>query len=160
MLSVLGKVFAWIILDSFRHHLLEHQCPKQLGYTPKRSTIERILALRVLTECRQMFNQGMFTAYVYLRKVLNSVNWHNLWRILVLLGSPPKWIHLISELYSGTESLVRCCGSTSDLFPVVTGVRQGWVLAPNTFQCLLGLDSVEDVREIKLQCIVWECQDL
>ena len=30
---------------------------------------------------------------------------------------------------------------------------------PHTFQHLYGLDSGEDVREIKLRCIVWECQD-
>ena len=29
----------------------------------------------------------------------------------------------------------------------------------HTFQHLYGLDSREDVREIKLRCIVWECQD-
>ena len=30
----------------------------------------------------------------------------------------------MSELYSGTESAVRCGGTIADLFPVVTGVRQ------------------------------------
>ena len=65
----------------------------------------------------------------------------------------------MSELYSGTESAVRYGGTISDLFQVVTGVRQGRVLPP-TFQHLYGLDSGEDVREIKLWCIVWECQDL
>ena len=45
----------------------------------------------------------------------------------------PKQINLISELYSRTESAVRCGGSITDLFPVVTGVRQGCVLAPTLF---------------------------
>ena len=52
LLSVLGKVFARIILDWVRHHLLEHQRPEQSGITPKRSTIDHILALQVLTERR------------------------------------------------------------------------------------------------------------
>ena len=52
LLSVPGKVFARIILDQVRHHLLEHQRPEQLGFTQKRSTINRILALRVLIECK------------------------------------------------------------------------------------------------------------
>ena len=83
-----------------------------------------------------------------------------LWRILGLRGVPPKLINLTSELYSGTESAVRCGGTISDLFPVVTGVCQGVCTGPHTFQCLHKLDSGEDVGEIKLQCIVWECQDL
>jgi len=52
LLSVPGKVFARIILDWVRHHLLEHQHPEQSGFTPKRSRIDRVLALRVLTERR------------------------------------------------------------------------------------------------------------
>ena len=52
LLSVPGKVFAWIILDRVCHHLLEHQRPELSGFTPKRSTIDCILALRVLTERR------------------------------------------------------------------------------------------------------------
>ena len=52
LLSVPGKVFARIVLDRVHHHLLEHQRPEQSGFTPKRSTIDRILALRVLTERR------------------------------------------------------------------------------------------------------------
>ena len=58
LLSVLGKVFARIILDRVRHHLLEHQRPEQSGFTPKTSTIDRVLALWVLTECRGEFRQG------------------------------------------------------------------------------------------------------
>ena len=83
-----------------------------------------------------------------------------LWRILGLRVVPPKLINLMSELYSGTESAVRGGDTISDLFPVVTGVHQGCVLAPTLLKCLYGLDSGEDVGEIKLQCIVWECQDL
>ena len=64
LLSVPGKVFARIILDRVHHHLLEHQRPESSGFTPKRSTIDRILALCVLTERRQEFRQGLFAAYV------------------------------------------------------------------------------------------------
>ena len=52
LLSVLGKVFSRIILDWVRYHLLEHQRPEQSGFTPQRSRIDRVLFLRVLTECR------------------------------------------------------------------------------------------------------------
>ena len=52
LLSVPGKVFALIILDRIHYNLLEHQRPEQSGFSPKRSTIDRILALRVLTKRR------------------------------------------------------------------------------------------------------------
>ena len=125
-----AKVFAQIILDRVRHHLLEHQHPEQSGFTPKRLTIDRILALRVLTESRREFRQGLLAAWVYLCKAFDSVNRDALWRILGLHGVPPKLINLMSEQHSGTESAVRCRDPISDLFPVVTGVRQVCVLFP------------------------------
>ena len=73
LLSVLGKVFARIILDRFHHHLLEHQRPEQSGFTPKRSTIDRILALRVLTERRREFWHGLLAADCMLISVKCSI---------------------------------------------------------------------------------------
>ena len=98
LLSVPGKVFARIILDRVRHHLLEHQHPEQSGFTPKRSKIDRILTLRVLTKRRREFRQGLLAAYVDLRKAFDSVNRDALWRILGLHGVPPKLINLMSEM--------------------------------------------------------------
>ena len=126
-----GKVFARIIFDIIHHHLLEHQCPDHSGFTAKRSTIDRILALWVLI--KQKFWQGLLASYVDLCNVIDSANRDALWRILGLRGVPPKLIDLMSKLHSGTESAVRCCGTISDLFPVVTGVHQGCVLAPTCF---------------------------
>ena len=133
LLSVPGKVFARIILDWVHHHLLEQQHPEQSGFTPKRSTIECILALWVLTECRQEFQQGLLAADVDLCKACDSVNRDALWRILSLVGVPPKLINLMTEQYSGTKSAVRCGDTISNLFPVVTGVFQGCVLTPTLF---------------------------
>ena len=117
--SVPGKVFARIILYRVRHHLPEHQCPEQSGFTPKRSTIDCILTLRVFTECRREFQQGLLAIYVDLCKVFYSVNRDALWRILGFRRVPPKLINLMSELYSGTESTVRCGGTISDFFQLL-----------------------------------------
>ena len=106
---------------------------EQSGFTPKRSMIDRILALPVLTERRRVFPQGLLAAYVDLCEAFDSVNRDVLWRIIGLRGVPPKLINLMSELYSGAESAVRCGDTISDLFPVVSGVRQGCGLAPTLF---------------------------
>ena len=98
LLSVSGKVFDRIIIKRVRHHLLEHQHPEQSGFTPKKSMIDCILALQVLTKCRQEFRQGLLAVYVDLCKAFDSVNRNVLWRILSLCGVPPKLIDLFSEL--------------------------------------------------------------
>ena len=69
--------------------------------------------------------------------MFDSVNRDALWRILGLRWVPPKLINLMSELYSGTESAIRCGGTISDLLAVASGVCQGCVLAPTLFNACM-----------------------
>ena len=50
LLNVLGKVLAHLLLMRIRSNLLNYQRPEQSGITPGSSTIDRILALRVLVK--------------------------------------------------------------------------------------------------------------
>jgi len=133
LLSVPGKVFARVLLNRIRQQLLDHQRPEQSGFTPKRSTVDRILALRVLTERLREYDRAVIAAYIDFMKAFDSVSREALWKLLELRGIPPRLVSLISALYSGTESAVKCGAVTSDFFPVLTGVRQGCVLAPSLF---------------------------
>ena len=69
-----GKVFAKILLDRIRPHLLKHQRPEQSGFTPKKSTIDRILALMVLSEQMHKYQRKFFVAYIDLCKAFDSVD--------------------------------------------------------------------------------------
>ena len=77
--------------------------------------------------------RGLLAAYIDFRKAFDSVSRDGLWSILGFRGIPPKIVQLISHLYTGTESAVKCGGSISSFFPVDSGVRQGCVLAPTLF---------------------------
>ena len=140
LLSVPGKVFARLLLLRVRDHLLKLQRPEQSGFTPKKSTTDRILALRVLVERRREFRQRMLAAYVDLKKAFDSVHREALWDLLRLRGIPTGILDLVIGLYSGTESAVKCGGDISSFFPVNSGVRQG---CPGTLalQHLHGLDT-------------------
>ncbi|KAG0713639.1 Pikachurin [Chionoecetes opilio] len=146
LLSVPGKVLVHLLLTQIRSHLLKHQRPQQSGFTPGKSTTDRILALRVLVERRREFRQGMLAAYVDLKKAFDSVHRESLWDLLRLRGIPARTIGLMTGLYSGTESAVKCGGGVSSFFPVNTGVRQGCVLAPSLFNACMDwvLDKVVD----------------
>ena len=50
---------------------------------------------------------------------------------------------MIEALYTNTKSCVRVDGNTSDSFQVRSGVRQGCVLAPNSFD--VAIDVVLEV---------------
>ena len=106
LLSVPGKVFARIIIDRVRHHLLEHQRSGQSGFTPKRSTVDRILALRVLNECRREFLQGLLAAYFD----LCPCNVHLLFPMFSVpsLSLPQISSCLCSALFCPSHSLPSC----------------------------------------------------
>ncbi|KAG0714105.1 LINE-1 retrotransposable element ORF2 protein [Chionoecetes opilio] len=144
LLSIPGKVLAHLLLTRIRSHLVKHQRPQQSGFTPGKSTTDRILALHVLMERRREFRQGMLAAYVDLKKAFDSVHRESLWDLLRLRGILARTIGLITGLYSGTESAVKCRAGVSSFFPVNTGVRQGCVLAPSLFNSCIDwvLDKV------------------
>ena len=134
LLSIPGKLFARVLLERIRNHLLRLQRPEQSGFTPKKSTVDRILALRILAERRREYRQPLFAAYVDLKKAFDSLDREALKKVLRLRGIPQKIIDMIDGLYSTSESAVRLGpGKTSAFFPVLTGVKQGCVLAPNLF---------------------------
>ena len=118
-----------------RSHLLKYQRPEQSGFTPGKSTTDRILALQVLVECCREFQQGMLAAFVDLKRPFDSVHCKALCDLLHLRGIPAGIIGLLSDLYSRTESTVKCGGGrgVSSFFPVHTGVRLGCILAPSLF---------------------------
>ena len=69
--------------------------------------------------------------YVDLKKAFDSVHRETLWDLLRLRGISAGIIGLLSGLYCGTESAVKCCGGVSSFFSVHTGVKQVCVLAPS-----------------------------
>ena len=75
----------------------------------------------------------MVVAFVNLKKAVDSAHRETLWDLLHLRGIPIRIIGLLSALYSGTVSAVKCGGGMSSFFPVNTAVRQGCVLAPSLF---------------------------
>ncbi|KAI8502642.1 hypothetical protein Bbelb_193440 [Branchiostoma belcheri] len=103
--------------------------------TPGRSTVDRILTLRLLAEKRREFRKPLYAAYSYvdMKQAFDSVNRNALWLLLKALGVPAKLVHLLSLLYSNTSSRVKVNGLLSDSFVINSGVRQGCVLAPTIF---------------------------
>ena len=102
-----GKVFARLLLNRIRDHLILTQFPGQAGFTPKRSTIDRILELRVLIERRLEYREGFLAAYVDFKKAFNSVDRRTLWDLLSRRGIPAGILTPISALYANRRVLSK-----------------------------------------------------
>ena len=133
LLSVPAKVFAHICLARMKRTIFAKQRPQQSHFTPGQSTLDRIVALRLLAERRLEYRQPLYAAYIDLRAAFDSLDRNSLWNILKTIGIPPKLVDIIKTLYSPTHSVVRVNGTISEAFSISSGVRQGCVLAANLF---------------------------
>ena len=90
LLSIIGKLFACIILHRLQI-LADRIYPEsQWGFCSKRSTIDMIFSPHQLQEkCREQ-NQPLYLAFIDLNKAFNCVSRDGLFRMLPLIGCPPK----------------------------------------------------------------------
>lgn len=130
-LSVSDKAIAHLLLLRICCHLLKLQRPELSEFTLGKSTIDRIVAFRVLVERQLEFWQCMLAADVSFKKVFDSVLYETHCELLRLNGIPARIMCLIYFLHSGTESAVKCGGGMSSCFPVNNGVRQECASAPS-----------------------------
>ena len=126
-------MFAHVLLDRVNPLLVANRRPQQSGFTTGRSSIDAILALRLLSELHQAFDKPLYVAYVDLKSAFDSVDRTALWKALRATGMPKILLNLIEDLYRGTSCQVRLKGSLSAPFRTHSGVRQGCVLAPAVF---------------------------
>src|ERR1700731_384278 len=90
LLSVPRKAFANVLLDRIKPLLLEKRRPQQSGFTPGRSTVDRILSLNLVAQTRREFRKPLYAAYVDLKAAFDSVFRPALLLLLASLGVPQK----------------------------------------------------------------------
>jgi len=103
---------------------------QQSGFTAGRSTIDAILALRLLSELHHKFNQPLNVTYIDIKAAFDCVDRCALWKALHCTGAPPIFVNLIEDLHWGTALRVRVAGQLSQPFEATSGVHQGCILAP------------------------------
>jgi len=133
LLSTPGKVFVMVLLNKVRDQLLAHRRVEQSGFTPGRSTINRIFTLNTIIQSRKEFQEPLWIAFVDLKAAFDSVDRMALWKLLHSLCLHSKVVDLMEGLYMDTCSCVNVEGVMSDGFAVGNGVRQGYRIAPDLF---------------------------
>ena len=136
LLSVVGKLFASMLLEHCQETFLASRIPEQSGFTPGRSTVDAILTIRLLADIHRLYKRPLYLGYVDIKAAFDSVDRSALWAGLASLNLPSPLGDLISELHNGTSSCVSINGELSNKFNSLSGVRQGCILAPSLF-CLV-----------------------
>ena len=134
LLSIVGKVFARILLNRLISHIAENILPEaQCGFRAQRGTSDMIFSARQIQEKCLEQNMDLYQCFIDLTKAFDTVNRNLLWKVLKKFGCPEKFVNLIRSLHDGMVGTVNFNGTLSEPFPVESGVKQGDVLAPTLF---------------------------
>ena len=139
LLGIVGKVFARVILVRLQK-LAERVYPEsQCGFRAERSTLDMVFSLCQLQEkCREQ-QMPLYVAFIDLTKAFDLVSREGLFRILLKIGCPPKLQSMIESFHTDMKGAVQFNGSTSEPFSILSGVKQGCVLAPTLFGIFFAL---------------------
>ena len=75
----------------------------------------------------------LYMVFIDLTKAFDLFSRDGLFRILDLVGCPPKLLRFVRSFHDGMKGVVEFDGSVSDEFNITSGVKQGCVLAPTLF---------------------------
>ena len=100
LLGIASKLFARIFLHRLQT-LAERIYPEsQCGFRFQRSTVDMIFSVRQLQKkCREQ-NQHLYLAFIDLTNAFDLVSRDGLFRMLPLIGCPPKLLSIVKALYS------------------------------------------------------------
>jgi len=124
-----GKVFAHVLLAHIQP-LIDLTChPEQSGFVAGSSTIDAILALRLLSELHREFDRPLNVIYLDTKAAFDSVDRRALWKALRSRGVPAILLDLISatsrRLSRSSARRTGIIGSSTHNLRVPTGVCSG-----------------------------------
>ena len=151
-MSIVGKAFARVLLIRLQKLASRVYPESQCGFRAGRSTIDMIFSVCQLQEkCRE---QGMplYVAFIDLTKAFDLVSRKELFHLLEKIGCPPKLRSMVVSFHENMMGTVVYDGLTSEPFPLCSGVKQGWVLAPTLFGIFFSLLLSPDLMGICSTC--------
>ena len=133
LLSVVGKAFARVVLTRLQVFANRIYPESQCGFRAERSTVDMIFSVRQLQDkCRKQ-QMPLYIAFIDLTKAFDLVSSRGLFQILKKIGYPPQLLRITASFHGDMQGTVSYDGASSEPFKILTGVKQGCVLAPTLF---------------------------
>ena len=106
-LSIVGKIFARVILICIQK-LAERIYPEsQCGFRAERSTIDMVFSPRQLQgKCRGQ-QMPLHKAFIDLTEAIDLVSRDGIFKVLPKIGCPPKLLSMIESFHTDTKGTVQ-----------------------------------------------------
>nr|VZI32512.1 unnamed protein product [Spirometra erinaceieuropaei] len=150
LLNTAGKIFVLILLNRLNNHMEQSLLPEnQCSFRRHRGTTDMIFAARQLQEKCQEMRTHLYSIFVDLTKIFDTVNREGLWKIMQKFGCPERFTQMVRQLHVAMMARVTDNGVVSEAFTVTNGERQGCVQAPTVFSLMFSamlMDASRDER--------------
>ena len=140
-MATVSKLYDRLLLHRLRETINPRLRSQQNGFRPERSTQQHIVALRILIDAAEMYQDyPLVGVFIDFSKAFDSVSWAALKSILEKWHVPLELITAIFSMMEGHQLVVKTEDGISDPIQVQAGVLQGDTLAPFLF--IIALDYV------------------
>ena len=134
---LLYKAFAYLVLGRIEEKLEAAQPEEQHGFRSERRIEEHLLTASLVISKTMAANTPLWIISLDLSKAFDRVSWPSLWKALREQGISEQLIWVLQVLYFQQEGKILGEGTESRWFKISAGVRQGCVLSPRLFCCVL-----------------------
>ena len=136
-LRLLYKVFAYLVLGRIEATLEQHQPEEQHGFRSGRRIEEHLLTANIVIDKTLLANVPLWIVSLDLSKAFDRVSWDSLWGGLLRHGVSRHLVWALRLIYWEQKGQIITKQDTSREFDIKAGVRQGCVLSPRLFSCVL-----------------------
>src|SRR6202000_1219471 len=154
LLSVVGKLYASVLVDRVRVIVEDVLDEVQGGFRPMRGCQDQIFCLRQAIEKLYEKNKDLYLCFMDLEKGFDRVPRQKLFEVLSEYGTRGRLLEAIKNIYVGSKAAVRIDGEMSEAFEVEEGVRQGCCLSSLLF--IIFIDKV--IRQANIEGNIEVCE--
>ena len=124
-ISVPGKFLSRILLQRLRKAVDYRLHEEQAGFRAERSCTEQIFTLcNILEQCTE-YQRPLAVNFVDFKKAFDRIHRESLWQVAELYVIPLDLINTFRSIYHNASCCVKAEAGITELFDIVTGMRQG-----------------------------------
>jgi len=107
LLSVVGKILGWIVIDQIQNGVDIRLRNEQAGYRKGRATTEQIFILRNIIEQANEWQASLYINFIDFEKAVDSIYHESLWLIMRKYRMPNKIVRMVKVFYEDFNCAVE-----------------------------------------------------